>query len=228
MVGPEQSAARGVSVEGECGTPRNDWVCRARGRVTYWPAGSPETLSGLTVGGRPKVMPRLTTVRAEAGSEASIRFRRKANCELGAAGDATQVMTRVSAESLFYQQFGSTYCRSLDGSFADVSYFCGVTEECPVVFLSNGVFDSRGTLPAGGDARASEATSYRVVITACTGSFELQVFNGERIVTVKEKVFGKARVRIEVTGSRDVSEGASAEGFGYSISSVSAPGICGF
>jgi hypothetical protein len=226
MVGLEQAAAHELSAESECGTPQNDWVCRERGRVTYWPTADPGTSSGLTVGRRPKALPRLTTVRAEAGSEASIRFRRKAHCELGAAGDSTQVMTRVSPTSLFYQQYGSTYCRSLNGSFADVSYFCS-TEECPVVFLSNGTFDSRGTLPTGGGARASETTSYRVVITACSGSFELRLFNGEKVVTIKEKVFGKARIRIEVSGSRDIGEGASARSFGYSIKTVSAPGICG-
>lgn len=223
----EQADAHGLTAESECGTPWNDWVCRERGRVTYWPAGDPEKSPGLTVGSRPRVMPSSTTVRAEAGSEASVRFRKKAHCELGAAGDSTQVVTRVSPKSLFFQQYGSTYCRSLNGSFADVSYFCS-TEECPVVFRSNGTFDSRGTLPTGGGARASEATSYRVVITACSGSFELRLFDGEKIVTVKEKIFGEARIRIEVSGSQNIGEGASGGGFGYSIRTVSAPGICGF
>lgn len=222
----EQAEGHRFSAPGECGTPRNDWVCRTRGRVIYWPYDSPETSSGSVVGGRAKALPGLTAVRAEAGAAASIRFRRKAACDLGVAGEPTQVITRVSRESLFYQQFGSTYCRSLNGAFADVSYFCTVTGGCPVVFLSNGTFDSRGSLPSGG-ARISEATSYRVVITACTGTFELKLFNGKEFETIKEKLFGKARVRITVSGSRDISEGASAESWGYSIRSVSAPGICG-
>ncbi len=170
-------------------------------------------------------MPYLTTVRAEAGSTATIRFRRKAACELAVAGDTTQVITRVSDESLFFQQFGSTYCRSLDGSFADVSYFCDVTGKCPVVFLSNGTFDARGTFQ--GAARISEATSFRVVFTACTGSFELKIFDGKEVRTIKEKIFGRAKVRIEVSGSRATGEGVSAESWSYSMSSVSAPGICG-
>jgi len=221
----EQSEARRITAQPECGTSHNDWVCRRRGLVTLWPNGTPETTAGSVVGRRPQVLPPYTKVRAEAGAEASVRFREKATCELGPAGVPTQIVTRVGLDGLFSQELGSTFCRSLDGSFAQASFFCNASGSCPVIFLSNGKFDSRGPHQDSG-AQISEVTYSRVVITACTGSFELQIFNGEEVETVREKATSPSKIRIVITESVETGEGTSARAWGYHMRSVSAPGIC--
>lgn len=206
----------------ECGTAWNDWVCRRTGRVTVWPGREADAFGGVAVSRGPKSVPRGSTVRVEPGAEASVRFRRKAHCDLGPAGTRTQIVTRVGSSTLFRQTAGFTDCYSLNGSFLDAGFFCEATGECPVVFSSSGRYELDG--PAAAGAHMSSNTESRAVITACTKRFVLRVFDGERYQKIEERETTPMSYRIEVYQHSETTEGGFASSWGYSLSGVSA--IC--
>ncbi len=206
----------------ECGTAWNDWVCRKAGRVTVWPGAEADVYGGVAVRRQPRSVPGGSTVRVEPGAEASIRFRRKAHCDLGPSGTQTQIVTRVSPATLFRQTAGYTDCRSLNGSFLPAGFFCDATGECPVIFSSEGRYELDG--PDASGAHMSSNTESRAVITACTKRFVLWIFDGEKLQKVERAEREPMSYRIEVYQRSETSAGGSRSTWGYSFSGVSA--IC--
>ncbi|HEX5713306.1 MAG TPA: hypothetical protein VFX85_08350 [Solirubrobacterales bacterium] len=221
-------AQSALAVGEECGTPRFDWICASQGAITVWKGSSAETAGSVSAGAR-RTMPPLTKVRAEAGAEGVIRFRKKASCELGPAEGPTEIVTRVDHQSLFRQTAGYTSCRSLDESFTPVGYFCEMSGECPVIFLSKGRFEASGPLIGG--ARASSLSYFRVEIDTCTRAFELRI-SGSKPRTIRRSTREPTLYHLEITLRAEASESpgggssSSSETFSLSEKSVSAPGIC--
>ena len=209
-------------ISAECGTAWNDWVCRKTGRVTVWPGREADAFGGIALRRRPKAVPGRSTVWVEPGAEASIRFRRKAHCDLGPSGTQTQIVTRVSPATLFRQTAGFTDCRSLNGSFLPAGFFCDVTGECPVIFSSEGHYELSG--PRASEAHISSTTESRAIITVCTKRFVLWIFDGERFKKVEETEREPTSYRIEVFQRSETTEGGSRFTWGYSLTGHTA--IC--
>lgn len=203
----------------ECGTASDDWVCRETGRVTMWPGTEADASGGIAVRRRPKAVPGRSTVWVEPGAEASIRFRRKAHCDLGPSGTQTQIVTRVSPATLFRQTAGYTDCRSLDGSFLPAGFFCNATGECPVIFSSDGRYELSG--PRASGALVSSTTESRAAITVCTKRFVLWIFDGERFEKVEETPRETTLYRIEVFQRSEITEEGSRLTWGYSLAGQS-------
>lgn len=218
------ATAQKLVARAECGTPYNDWVCLKRGPIILWEGGSPDSFAGAALRRKQKAISPFTKVRAEAGAEASVRFRSKASCELGPTDGPTEIVTRVDRESLFQQSLGYTSCRSLDGSFTPVGFFCRATGPCPVVFLSKGRFESVG--PQFGGARTSSVSHLRVVIEACTRAFELRIYDVEPR-TIQRETPEPTQYRIAIMQESEVTESGSGASWSMHEESISAPGICG-
>jgi hypothetical protein len=221
LIGQGHAEGRKQIAQAECGTPYNDWVCRERGRITLW-RGDSQASVGAALRQRQRVMPRFTKVRAETGAEGSVRFRNKASCDLGPAGGPTEIVTRVDRESLFQQTLGNTACRSLDGSFAPVGFFCEATGPCPVLFLSKGRYELSG--PRFGGAHASSTSYLRVVIDACTEVFEVKIQGRDK--PVRREAAEPTQYHIVIVQKSEVTENGSGQSWSMHLKSVAAPGIC--
>jgi hypothetical protein len=220
-LGRGQATAR--EGEEECGTPLYDWVCHESGRVAIWKSSGSTPL--LLLDHRDRTLPRFTRVRAGRGAEATVRFRKKASCDLGPSLEPTEIVTRVDSETLFQQRTGYADCESLDGSFNPVAYFCE-TEDCPVLFLSNGQFESVGP-GAGGGAQASSATRNRVVITACTEGFEVRIFEEGRPPRVERDVESQPmQYRIVIVQESETTGYRYVRRFSIKWKGVARDGIC--
>lgn len=217
-----KAANRHQRTQADCGTPRYDWLCRGRGRITVWNNGNSE---GTVLRRKRRPMRPFTRVRAEAAAEATIRFRRKASCELGPTGQATEIVTRVDRVSLFRQLFGLTSCRSLNGSFAPVGFFCEATGKCPVVFLSKGRYEASGPRSVG--AHASSVSYLRVVIDVCTRAFELRIYNEDGAFRrIRRSTREPMDYHLVITQKSEMTEAGSGYSWSQSESSTSAPGGC--
>lgn len=213
--------ATALEGEEECGTPLNDWVCHASGRVAIW---KPSRSTPLLLDHRDRTLRPFTRVRAGRGAEATVRFRKKASCDLGPSLEPTEIVTRVDSETLFQQKAGYADCESLDGSFNPVAYFCE-TEECPVFFLSNGHFESAG--PGTGGAQASSATRNRVVINACTEGFEVKIFEAGRPPRIERDVaLQPTQYRIVIVQRSETTETGYRRSFSIRWKGLAWPGIC--
>lgn len=216
------AANRHQTAHAGCGTPRYDWLCRGRGRITVWNNGNSQ---GAVLRRKRRPMRPFTRVRAERAAEATIRFRRKASCELGPTSQATEIVTRVDRVSLFRQLSGFTSCRSLNRSFGRVGFFCESTGKCPVVFLSKGRYEASGPKSTG--AHTSSVSYLRVVIDACTRVFELRIYNADGTFRrIRRSTREPMEYHLVITQRSETTEAGSGYSWSHSERSTSALGGC--